>query len=1362
MSQVYMTAKLNLADGTIIYPQVSLDNIVASISNPTLVSVATTADVSAQMSTKQDTLTEGPGVQILNGSTISFNGTTLDVTTIMETESNGVHLSLDGANVSVVANLAANDSAGVIAGAADGVTLDNGVVKANIGDGLLVEDSQIAIDEATVEQVLQGGTATWTEGAGGWSQSVVLADDKVDTPANLRGALSVGQAVDVSCAPYNNSGSIVYVNDDFLQGFTATMVNGTKVGFYDTTTHRFPKFADGLVYLFIANVSGSGTVTPNGASAVTLSDTPQRIWTKVTAADSGYISASANATMTVTNWRQYEVTALTDEAIAYIASLPDPDQFFRSSTIFQVRDKYLVKQDMVCPWIYTIGMPDNSDLTVAAGLSYKIKYTNDNPHKITVDTIPTDAYGWDTHVQMFIKGTSSIQFQHPLILMDALTPNAGHNLIIKYRNGDALVYVDDTNAGNIVVAATGTTAGTLNYFLQQDPGSGNENYIIFAPATDGLTCDAGTVSVAYNTDILGNGMDKTAISGICTIGYNKVMNLQDLTISGSTINGAGTVNFDNVSLSNVDLSVTVSEYGTVIVPAGSTVTGSGYFLKGKSLIINGTLYKKGAKSHFIDGDGTGVIDGGGSMSDLISLYLSNESYIIKNITVTGGSSSTSGGASWVTDIKDAYFYNCTFQGNTASSASRDFYLKVITGEIVFDGCKFLDEYPIMHTNSCNVLKIVDCTFTAQIRIITTAPSGSTPSYRGKLIFAGTNKINSRICGPSTAASYNYIGCDTYLSAGSVLDFMDYALPVTTAFLTYTSFAEANSLGKYIFVSDDVSVISPGGTTASIDGCRIDGLFVTGMVRNIEDGVVTITGSTANPWKATNVIFASPLDASAASTVKLSGTTFTSGSLISGQPTRIQLPASTTVSLSGNTNAADTKIIQAPIIVVGDDPAAPSGSATVVNAAGTTSTISGIGTYIDKEGDNDFVANNSTNVVPVDNSTTGAKYLGTVLSATTGETGANRFAKIDSGAVAVVDGAVNAVNKQIITHDYEPIIGGTFSLTSATVNEATKTVAIQSGGAISVDDIRGGNDSIIDLNEKLFAKFASRSASISGFTITNGGQSGNGGGVIQFSGSDKQLNISNCSFTNNYTGGTYTLNVIDNEAGTVMITDCYFGSQKNSNRIIKTRAAGTTIIEGSTIYGFVTFVGGPGGSYVLSGYNYFNGSLSASNSNAGTVTLTSGAVLDLTGNATVTPIAPGVGVTFEAGGATVYPSAGSASAYVLGGMTVPQIGNTNVVNLSGGTAIVPVNTQAYASGAIFSSGNVFVSSGGTLTLGTVGLQEIAGESGAVIISSGASVNLTSSIAPGGGITVLTGGCKVNGNTIPAGTYTSIDSNGSATV
>ena len=257
------------------------------------------------------------------------------------------------------------------------------------------------------------------------------------------------------------------------------------------------------------------------------------------------------------NFRQYEVTALTDEAIAYIAQLPDPDAFFRAASVYSLRDKYLVKQDMVCPFIPTISMPDNSNLTVTAGLSYKIKYTNDNPHTITADTIPVDGYGWDTHVQMFIKGTSSIVFQKPLILMDALTPNAGHNLSIKWRNGDALVYVDDTNAGYIVTEPSGTGAGTLNYGIV-DPGT---DYVIFAASLDGTTVDAGTAvfgstaTTLTTLNVLGNGTDKTSITGTIGAASGKTINFQDLSISGSTFGGTGITRLSNVSIDNTTIDV---------------------------------------------------------------------------------------------------------------------------------------------------------------------------------------------------------------------------------------------------------------------------------------------------------------------------------------------------------------------------------------------------------------------------------------------------------------------------------------------------------------------------------------------------------------------------------------------------------------------------------------------------------------------------------------------------------------------------------------------------------------------------------------------------------------------------------------
>ena len=633
-------------------------------------------------------------------------------------------------------------------------------------------------DIATVEEVLTGATGT----------NLVDAD-------NLRGALSVGQAVDVSCAPYNNSGSIVYVNGDFLQGFTATMINGTTVGFYDTTDHRFPKFADGLVYLFIANVSGSGTVTPNGASAVTLSGTPQRIWTKVTASNSGYISASANATMTVTNWRQYEVTALTDEAIAYIAQLEDPDAFFRSTSAYSIRDKYLIKQDMVCPFIPTINMPDNSDLTVAAGLSYKIKYTNDNTHTITADTIPSDGYGWDTHIQMFIKGTSAINFQAPLVLMNALTPNAGHNMVVKWRNGDALVYVDDTNVGYIVVKATGTGAGTLNDAISND----YTDYVIFSGDLAGTVIDAGDATFAGGTgftavNILGNGTEDTIITGNISTTSGKTINFQSLTIDGGTFGGAGTMNLDgvyindfinnntNLAIQRIDVSsnnntvvitggVITAQAGAQVIPYGETVpvavegTGNtllnngklGYLVSVASGTVANTLYDA-------------LVGGGTAYSTIIFnpeldrqvISLSGEASLIKSVYLNGNG---------IENTNISGNFECGAFSLTVSNLN--IFGGITTGNIIIKNSKIGSGFIISSgaTLTFYNVNVLDSTvsgagaivFADGATVTSIIPSGSTI---GTGSFSGLNITNTISTGNGLLENVEITGC-TYSQVGVI-------------------------------------------------------------------------------------------------------------------------------------------------------------------------------------------------------------------------------------------------------------------------------------------------------------------------------------------------------------------------------------------------------------------------------------------------------------------------------------------------------------------------------------------------------------------------------------------------------------------
>lgn len=299
----------------------------------------------------------------------------------------------------------------------------------------------------------------------------------------------------------------------------------------------------------------------------------------------------------------------------------------------------------------------------------------------------------------------------------------------------------------------------------------------------------------------------------------------------------------------------------------------------------------------------------------------------------------------------------------------------------------------------------------------------------------------------------------------------------------------------------------------------------------------------------------------------------------------------------------------------------------------------------------------------------------------------------------------------------------------------------------------------------------------------------------------------------------------------------------------------------------------GATVHLAGYNKFEGTTRSDSvlpefSGSGSVLISSGAIIDLTGNTHATFMQMDSGITFASGGATVLYSSGAVSgSYMMDNVTLPagaKLTNTAVVDLGGKHAVVSSNTTASASGVTVTggtanAGGAFYTENGTMnfsncifsgcsaTTGIVtgyyenavvnltgctftdntgyvpgpcvtnsavmnlsnctvtgdtfrtmycttgakmnfaectlnatcvlfgGSATFAGEntvkrvaketdgSGFVTISSGATINLTSSIDPGGtgGITVLTGGCTVNGNVIAAGTYTSIDSNGQPT-
>lgn len=192
-------------------------------------------------------------------------------------------------------------------------------------------------------------------------------------------------------------------------------------------------------------------------------------------------------------------------------------------------------------------------------------------------------------------------------------------------------------------------------------------------------------------------------------------------------------------------------------------------------------------------------------------------------------------------------------------------------------------------------------------------------------------------------------------------------------------------------------------------------------------------------------------------------------------------------------------------------------------------------------------------------------------------------------------------------------GGTMTLGDAYIPSGS-TVAV-SGGGLAIEKVTGaGSESVIDLGGTSIV-IANATAIVSGCAVTGGGTSAfklNSGG---------NLKAYSATLANT---GKYGDVLVNNATGRLNLTNCTLN--------------------------LVTLFAG--GAY-LYGQNKVAKRIKAAAPGSGTVTLTSGAILDLTGNTNATPINPGGGVIVE-GGCTVINSAG-ASVSIAGG-TYTQINN----------------------------------------------------------------------------------------------------------
>ena len=374
------------------------------------------------------------------------------------------------------------------------------------------------------------------------------------------------------------------------------------------------------------------------------------------------------------------------------------------------------------------------------------------------------------------------------------------------------------------------------------------------------------------------------------------------------------------------------------------------------------------------------------------------------------------------------------------------------------------------------------------------------------------------------------------------------------------------------------------------------------------------------------------------------------------------------------------------------------------------------------------------------------------------------------ADTILTGGVSCTSKTTfayLTMSGVSALAGTMILADVNIPSGA-TVAV-SGGGLSVEKVTGDGGTI-DLGGTRIEGYTPYT--MQGVTVT---------GATSYAAITRNISgavITDCTFTGNIGGGAF----FAAQGATAQITSCVFSG--NSNTLSDQGGAITVVsgasvsLSGSTItdnlragapWDIAVMTGGlmtltdcmfdglivDGATASLAGQNKINNRIIFyTGTRPATVVISSGAIIDLTGNTNATPINPGGGVTFEQGGATVYPSAGQASAYMLGGVTVPTIGNTNVVNLSGTRiegytpytmqGVTVTGATSYAaitrniSGAVITdctfTGNIgggafFAAQGATAQITSCvfsgNSNTLSDQGGAITVVSGASVSLSGS-------------------------------------
>ena len=378
-------------------------------------------------------------------------------------------------------------------------------------------------------------------------------------------------------------------------------------------------------------------------------------------------------------------------------------------------------------------------------------------------------------------------------------------------------------------------------------------------------------------------------------------------------------------------------------------------------------------------------------------------------------------------------------------------------------------------------------------------------------------------------------------------------------------------------------------------------------------------------------------------------------------------------------------------------------------------------------------------------------------------------------------------------------GGTMTLGDTYIPSGS-TVAV-SGGGLAVEKVTGaGSTSVIDLGGANVDVSSGTTASASSVTFTSGSAgsdtSSRGGAFHTYGGT---FMLANCTVSGNGANGVVGGGLAVFAGGSAYISNCTVSGNTGIGDIYVAGASSLLFINGGTYGKTVLNVG----KMEIAGQNTIDTIVTSNN--PGTVILTSGAILDLTGNTNATPINPGGGITFEPGGATVlYGEVGSVSSMFIDNLKPMEIRSGGVVYTSSGDMTFPNSAGASAviSGGIISGGRILNKNGGVLLVkdATVNNQLVVqnlGGAGTIKLAGTLNLTLTSGTSPivntqisvegktwdgvleiasnttitadygsylalGIGTLIVGSGVTVNGNPVSSGTFTSASLNRDGTI